>query len=162
MEIRPIDHNNYPCVQEIYLEGIRTGTATFETTAPPWEQWDNNHLEFGRIAAYGDHKILGWAALTPASDRCVYGGVAEISVYVSEKTRGKGVGEFLLRELVRISEENGLWTLQAGIFRENKASIALHEKCGFRIIGYREKIGKLGGVWHDNLNLERRSKKVGL
>lgn len=148
-------------VREIYLEGIRTGHATFETTAPEWPQWDNAHLAHSRFVAVEDAQVIGWAALTPVSGRCVYAGVAEVSVYVSEAARGKKVGTLLLEHLIRSSEERGIWTLQAGIFPENAASVHLHEKSGFRVIGRRERIGKLGGVWRDTILLERRSKTVG-
>ncbi len=162
MEIRPITKNNYSEVADIYGEGIATGVATFETSIPNWYKWNSSHLDFARIAAYESDKILGWASLSPVSDRCVYGGVAEVSVYVSADARGKGVGVFLMEQLVKLSEENNIWTLQSGIFRKNKASIELHKKCGFRIIGYRERIGLLHGEWLDNVLLERRSKKIGI
>ena len=162
METRIINQTTYPDVSRIYMEGIETGIATFETQAPSWESWDQSHLSFGRIVAHRDAETLGWAALSPVSSRCVYGGVAEVSVYVKNSAKGQGVGKFLLKELITISEEHNIWTLQSGIFRENVASIALHEKCGFRIIGYKEKIGKLKGEWKDNILLERRSKIVGI
>ncbi len=162
MELSVITERIYPQIRSIYEEGIETGLATFETKSTEWEPWNASHLAYGRQAAVQEGEVLGWAALTPVSSRCVYGGVAELSVYVASKARGKGVGTFLLENLIAESEENGIWTLQAGIFKENKASIALHEKCGFRIIGYREKIGKLGNEWKDNVILERRSKIVGI
>jgi phosphinothricin acetyltransferase len=149
-------------VRSIYLEGIATGFATFETDAPAWEEWDAGHLEKIRLVARGaDDMILGWAALSPVSDRCVYGGVAEVRVYVGEQGRGRGVGRALLEALIEASEQNGIWTLQAGVFPENIASIKLHLSCGFREVGRRERIGKLNGVWRDTLLLERRSEKVG-
>jgi phosphinothricin acetyltransferase len=155
--------SDYPAVRAIYLEGIATGLATFETDAPSWEKWDADHLKECRLAAKDENgEIVGWAALVPVSGRCVYAGVAEISIYVAEKARGKGVGKALLNELIRESEKAGLWTLQAGIFAENEASIRLHEKCGFRSVGKRERIGQLYGVWKDTVLLERRSDKVGL
>jgi L-amino acid N-acyltransferase YncA len=162
MEIVEITEVNFNVVSAIYLEGIATGLATFETKAPEWQQWDKSHLPFGRIAALTNNQMLGWAAMSPVSDRCVYGGVAEVSVYVSEKSRGTGVGKNLLNQLIAISEGNGIWTLQSGVFKENKASIALHEKCGFRVIGYKEKIGQLNGIWLDNVLLERRSTIIGI
>lgn len=162
MEFIAVTEENYPELVQIYQQGIATGMATFETSAPPYEEWDKAHLPFGRILAVEDQKILGWASLAKVSDRCVYGGVAENSIYVTPSAQGKGVGTKLLLKLIEISEANGIWTLQCGIMRANKASIALHEKCGFRIIGYREKIGKLQGVWKDNIILERRSTKVGI
>jgi len=162
MKLIEISKENYPEVARIYGEGLLTGTATFETTIPSWEKWDAGHLPFGRIMAVEENNNLGWAALSPVSSRCVYGGVAEVSVYVSDSARGNGVGEFLLKKLIEISEENNIWTLQSGIFRENVPSHKLHIKCGFREIGYKEKVGQLRGVWKDNVLLERRSKIVGI
>ncbi len=161
MKLIDISEENFPEVARIYGEGLATGTATFETTIPYWEKWNNGHLSFGRILVVKENQYLGWAALSPVSSRCVYGGVAEVSVYVSESARGKGVGEFLLKNLIEISEANDIWTLQSGIFRDNTASHKLHMKCGFREIGYKEKVGQLHGVWKDNVLLERRSKIVG-
>lgn len=157
-----ISEENYPEVARIYGEGLLTGTATFETTIPDWKKWNEGHLSFGRIIAEKDNFFLGWAALSPVSSRCVYGGVAEISVYVSDSKRGKGIGAFLLKNLIEISESNNVWTLQSGVFRENITSHNLHIKFGFQEIGYKEKIGKLHGEWKDNLLLERRSKVVGV
>lgn len=149
-------------VSRIYEEGLRTGNATFQTSAPEWEEWDSSHIKTCRLLAVENENILGWAALTPVSGRCVYGGVAEISVYVSEDARGKGVGKSLLKSLIEDSEANGFWTLQAGIFPENIASIKIHESAGFRMIGKREKIGRMNGQWRDTVLLERRSKTVGI
>ena len=162
MEIKDIEAKYYSKVAEIYLEGIATGQATFETTAPTWENWDKAHLQTCRIAAFEDGQMLGWAALSPVSGRCVYAGVAEVSVYVSHNFRGKGIGKILLTELIKASEADGIWTLQSGTFRENIASIELHEKCGFRQIGYREKVGCMNGIWRDTILLERRSVSVGV
>ena len=149
-------------VRSIYLEGIATGVATFETTAPAWEKWDAGHFKRMRLVARSEAgAVLGWAALSPVSDRCVYGGVAEVSVYVAEAGRGRGVGRALLDALVEASEQNGIWTLQAGVFPENAASIKLHLRCGFREVGRRERIGKLNDAWRDTLLLERRSSNVG-
>jgi L-amino acid N-acyltransferase YncA len=147
-------------VRSIYLEGIATGHATLETEAPSWEKWDGGHLAKGRLVARSGETIAGWAALSPVSRRPVYSGVAEVSVYVGEKYRGRGVGSLLLGALVEASEQNGIWTLQAGIFPENTASIALHQRHGFREVGRRERIGKLNGVWRDVVLLERRSRVV--
>lgn len=149
-------------VAKIYRQGIETGMATFEKKVPSWEAWDGNHIKECRIIAKEVDKVIGWAALSNVSSRCVYGGVAEVSVYVGTANRGMGVGELLLKNLIDQSEKLGYWTLQSGIFPENKKSIELHQKAGFRIIGYREKIGQLDGVWKDNILMERRSKKVGL
>lgn len=157
--MRPED---WPAVRAVYVEGIRTGSATFETDAPDWEAWHAAHLPDCRLAARLNGVVAGWAALTPVSGRCVYAGVAEVSVYVAEAARGQGIGRALLAALVSESERCGLWTLQAGILRENTASIALHERCGFRLVGYRERLGQLNGVWRDVLLMERRSAAVGV
>lgn len=162
MTFQAIAEHNFPSVLEIYQEGINTGMATFETSLPSWTSWDEAHLNYGKIVAVEGKEVLGWAALSGVSNRCVYGGVAEVSVYVASKHQGKGVGKSLLKELISISEKNDIWTLQSGIFPENKGSIILHEKCGFRTIGFREKIGKLKGKWKDNVLMERRSRVVGL
>ena len=154
--------SDWEAVKEIYEEGIATGNATFQQSAPTWEEWNNHHLTHSRIVAKEGDNILGWAALTPVSGRCVYAGVAEVSVYVSDKARGKGLGKQLLQKLIEESEANNIWTLQAGIFPENTPSIKIHEACGFRIFGKRERIGRMNGVWRDNLVLERRSKTVGI
>ncbi len=162
LELGKIEASNFCKVGEIYTEGIATGMATFETSVPSWEDWDKAHMDIGRIVALENGVVLGWAALSPVSSRCVYGGVAEVSVYVAAEARGKGVGKYLLNQLIQISEENGLWTLQSGIMKANVASIALHEKCGFRTIGYRERVGQLNGQWKDNVLMERRSTVVGV
>jgi L-amino acid N-acyltransferase YncA len=151
---------HWPKVSKIYKEGILTGMATFEKEIPSWEDWDSNHLKVCRIIASVNGDIVGWAALSPVSSRCVYGGVGEVSVYVGQEFRGNRIGEKLLIKLISESEKNGLWTIQSGIFPENITSIKLHEKVGFRRIGYREKIGELNGIWKDNILLERRSKLV--
>jgi len=153
--------NDWPAVAEIYKEGIATGYATFELEVPDYKHWDKAHLSSCRLVALVDQTVVGWAALSPVSSRCVYGGVAEVSVYIAMAQRGKGLGEKLLNQLIQASEEAGLWTLQAGIFPENAGSIQIHEKTGFRLIGKRERIGKLHGVWKDNLIYERRSNHVG-
>jgi L-amino acid N-acyltransferase YncA len=160
--VREMFPNDWERVKSIYEQGIETGVATFETTTPTWEKWDSGHLKYGRLVATINNSVVGWAALSPVSSRCVYGGVAELSVYTSDKHRGKGVGKKLLQQLIAESETNGIWTLQAGIFQENEASVKLHEGVGFRIIGIREKIGKLKGTWRNNYILERRSKIVGI
>lgn len=158
MQFVEIYKENYNQVAEIYKEGIATNVATFETIVPDWETWNDKFLSLGRIALKENNQILAWASLSAVSKREVYKGVAEVSVYVKASERGKGLGVIILNELVRISENNNIWSLQASIFRENKASIVIHKKCGFRIIGYKEKIAQLNGVWHDNIILERRSK----
>ena len=162
MQIRKMTSDDWQQVQRIYQDGIQTGIATFETHVPDWESWDRAHLDVGRLVAEDGKRILGWVALSPVSSRCIYGGVAEVSVYIGPASRGKGVGFKLMSELVEISESEGFWTLQAGLFPENKASLALHKKSGFRVIGFREKIGRLNGLWRDNVILERRSKLVGV
>jgi L-amino acid N-acyltransferase YncA len=155
---------DWPEVRAIYLEGIKTGIATFERSAPAWEDWDANHLGSCRLVARAReaNSVMGWAALAPVSRRHVYRGVTEVSVYVSEKARGRGLGRALLRALIEASEECGIWTLQAGIMSENEASLKLHRRCGFREVGKRERIGKLGDTWHDVVLMERRSKRVGI
>ena len=149
-------------VAAIYAEGIATGFATFETTVPEYEAWDDAHMQTCRIVATSNEKVLGWAALSLVSSRCVYGGVAEVSVYVAKDSRGMGVGKLLLELLITKSESAGLWTIQSGIFPENEGSIELHTKAGFRYIGKRERVGKLNGEWKDNLLFEKRSKKIGI
>jgi L-amino acid N-acyltransferase YncA len=163
ISIETMHSSDWDRVQHIYLEGIATGLATFEQSSPEWPAWDAAHLPAPRLVARDpDGSLAGWAALSSVSSRCVYGGVAEVSVYVAESQRRRGVGLLLLNALVEQSEAAGLWTLQAGIFPENTASLALHHRCGFRTVGCREKLGQLGGVWRDVLLLERRSRTVGL
>lgn len=162
MTITNMTENHWPAVRGIYESGIATGNATFQTEAPGWDDWDKGHIKNCRLVAVEGDQVLGWAALSPVSSRCVYAGVAEVSVYVHPDARGKGVGRQLLNALILESEANNYWTLQAGIFPENMASIILHEKLGFRQVGRREKIGQMQGVWRDTLLLERRSHKVGV
>ncbi len=162
MEIKSLEVHHWNEVKRIYEEGIATRNATFESSAPSWELWNEAHLKQSRFVVVDEEIVTGWAALTPVSDRCVYAGVAEISVYVSESYRGMKIGNMLLQQLIESSEKEGIWTLQAGIFPENKASIALHKRNGFQLIGTRQKIGKMGNVWRDTLLLERRSKTVGV
>lgn len=150
-------------VAKIYKEGIATGFATFEIKVPDYQDWDKAHLIIGRLVAEENGVLLGWTALSPVSSRCVYGGVAEVSIYVSSKARGKGIGKKLMQRLIEESESKGYWTLQSGIFPENEASIRLHEKVGFRFLGKRERIGKTAqGIWKDNLLFEKRSKIIGI
>jgi phosphinothricin acetyltransferase len=147
-------------VADIYRAGIETGDATFETDVPAWDAWDRSHLPALRFVARGDNGVVGWAALSPVSDRCVYEGVAEVSIYIDTAVRGQGIGSALLTALVEESERAGIWTLQTGIFPENVVSIELHKRCGFRIVGTREKLGRMGARWRDVLMLERRSTVV--
>jgi phosphinothricin acetyltransferase len=160
--IKPMGREHWPEVLRIYREGIATGNATFEVEAPSWEKWDGSHLPNCRLIAQEESKILGWAALSPVSSRRVYAGVVEVSAYVAEAARGKGIGKSLLSALIESSEDCGVWTLQAGIFPENTASITLHKSLGFREVGRRERIGKMGDAWRDVVLLERRSAKVGI
>ncbi len=148
-------------VRAIYLEGIATGHATFETDAPSWEDWDAAHRRFARLVVRDDQRISGWAALSPVSRRQAYAGVAEVSVYVAANHRNAGIGRALLDALITESEKNGIWTLQAVVFPENAATIALHLRCGFREVGRRERIGKLNGELRDTILLERRSALIG-
>jgi L-amino acid N-acyltransferase YncA len=161
-EITFMQHDDWPAVRQIYAEGIATGNATFETELPNWEKWNSTHRPDCRLVARKGKQILGWAALSPVSSRRVYAGVAEVSVYVGSSSHGHGVGTALLKALIEHSERNGIWTLQAGIFPENFASIALHKTYGFREVGIRHRIGKLGEVWRDTMLLERRSLIVGV
>jgi len=161
-QIRAMTQGDWEAVRVIYLAGIATGQATFETEAPTWTIWDNSHLNAPRLVAISEEFPAGWAALGPASKRAVYAGVAEVSVYVAEQMRGMGMGGLLLKALVKGSEENGIWTLQASIFPENSASISLHHSCGFREVGRRERIAQMNGVWRDTLLFERRSKIAGV
>jgi L-amino acid N-acyltransferase YncA len=152
---------DWPQVRSIYVEGISTGHATFETEPPTWEQWHSSHLPKGRLVAKAGDVIFGWAALSPVSSRSAYSGVAEVSIYVGAGYRGREIGRALLDALVGLSEQLGIWTLQAGIFPENRSSLALHKRFGFREIGTRERIGQLNGIWRDVVLLERRSRVVG-
>ena len=152
----------WPEVRRIYEQGIATRNATFATEAPDWTEWDGRHLPTCRLVALRDGEIIGWAALSAVSSRHVYRGVQEVSVYIAESARGQGIGSQLLTALVAESERNGIWTLQAGIFAENTASIRLHERAGFRLVGRRERVGCLHGQWRDTILMERRSKSVGV
>ncbi len=158
-ELTPAD---WDAVCAIYEEGIATGNATIETEPPSWDVWNKRHLPHCRIAARAGGTLIGWAALSPVSVRVAYAGVTEVSVYVSERTRAQGVGTALLKAIVEASESRGIWTVQAGIFPENEASLALHKKLGFRLIGTRQRLGKLNGTWRDVVLLERRSTTVGI
>jgi phosphinothricin acetyltransferase len=157
--VRELRLDDWPAVRAIFEEGIRSG-ATFETEPPSWEAWDAAHPEL-RLVAEDEGAVVGWAALSPYSARRCYRGVGDVSVYIGEAARGSGVGRLLLEELVDHSERAGYWTLNAGVFPENEASLRLHEACGFRLIGVREHLAQLDGVWRDAVWLERRSKLVG-
>lgn len=159
--IENMTEQDWPAVRDIYAEGINTGNATFEKSPPEWSSWDADHLRACRLVARSGGSVLGWAALSPVSDRCVYAGVAEVSVYIAERARGQRVGSRLLDALVKASEREGIWTLQAGIFPENIPSIELHKRQGFRIVGTREKLGLMNGRWRDVLLMERRSTESG-
>ena len=161
IDLQPLQPSDWPAIKAIYEEGIATRNATFEDDAPAWEEWDSSHLREGRLVARRGGDVVAWAALTGVSGRCVYSGVAEVSIYVAARARGSGIGTGLLQALIRESESRGFWTLQAGIFPENEASVALHKKCGFRIVGTRERMGRMDGRWRDVLLLERRSAAVG-
>ncbi len=152
--MKPAD---WSLVQAIYVEGIASGQATFETEAPDWKQWDEAHHSIGRLVARRGDTVVGWAALSPASRRRCYAGVAEVSVYVTSNAQGQGVGRQLLEALIAVSEQHGIWTLQGGTFAENETSLRLQRRCGFREIGRRERIAQLQGVWRDTVLTERRS-----
>jgi L-amino acid N-acyltransferase YncA len=151
---------HWPGVARIYEEGIATGNATFETEVPTWERWDGVHLSDHRLVALRGGEVIGWIAVVPVSDRCVYGGVVEHSVYVAEAARGQGIGQRLLEHLIASTEAAGIWTIQTGIFPENKGSVRLHERVGFEVVGQRKRLGKLKGQWRDVLLLERRSETI--
>ncbi len=160
--IEKMKDNDWPIVRLIYQEGIATGDATFETDVPEWEKWDESHLKECRLVARVGNEIVGWAALSPVSGRCVYSGVAEVSLYIKSSARNHGIGKELLKAVVQESERIGIWTLQSGTFPENAASMAIQKTCGFREVGVREKIGCMNGKWRDVILTERRSKIVGV
>ena len=162
MRIREMRPEDWEVVAAIYKEGIDTKISTFQSTVPTYEEWDKSHIKTCRLVAEEDGKVVGWAALSAYSSRCVYSGVAEVSIYIKADSRGKQIGEKLLLELITQSEKEGIWTLQSGIIEINKASIALHKKTGFRMVGYREKIAKdHNGVWQNTVLMERRSAVIG-
>ena len=161
MNIINMEPKHWEPVRKIYEEGIATGNATFQTSSPSWEEWDKAHSAKPRLVAVDNNEVMGWAALTPVSGRCVYAGVGEVSVYVRAAARGKGIGKKLLLALIEESEKENFWTLQAGIFPENTTSLSIHKACGFRIIGTRERIGQINGVWRDTVLLEKRSPTTG-
>jgi L-amino acid N-acyltransferase YncA len=160
MELDALRPDDWPAVRAIYEAGIATGNATFDTAAPGWEAWDAAHLAEHRLVARQDGRVLGWTALAPVSDRCCYAGVAEDSIYVAPEAQGQGVGRALLAAVVASAEQGGIWTVQTGIFPENQASVRLHQACGFRVVGVRERLGRLHGRWRDVLLLERRSPAI--
>lgn len=160
--IEKMKREDWPDVRNIYQEGIDTGNATFQAKAPEWEEWNKNHLHDCRLVARVQGQVVGWVALSPVSGRCCYSGAAEVSLYVKASARGKGIGKALLQELIEQSEAAGIWTLQGCSFRENAASLALQKACGFREVGFRERIGRLNGVWKDVVLMERRSKVAGI
>lgn len=161
LKFRSLTITDWEQVAQIYQQGIQTGNATFEREVPNWNEWNKSHMPHCRIVAELNSTITGWAALSAVSNRCVYGGVAEVSVYIHPKFFGQKIGTQLLEKLILESEKQGIWTLQAGIFPENIASIKIHKKLGFREIGFRERIGKMNGVWRNTILLERRSNIVG-
>ena len=160
VELRPLEPGDWPSVAEIYWDGMRDGLATFETEVPTWEVWDARHLDDHRLVADLMGEVVGWAALSPASQRQCYRGVVENSVYVARQARGLGIGRALLGALIARAERGGIWMIQTSIFPENRTSLALHEKCGFRVVGTRERIAKRDGIWRDTVFLERRSPHV--
>lgn len=162
LKIRTFKEQDWASVSTIYAEGIATGIATFETEVPSFDVWDKKFIKTCRLVAEIDHQVVGFAVLSQVSNRKVYKGVAEVTIYISESKRGQGIGKQLLNALISESENQGFWTLQAGIFSLNKPSIELHKNCGFRVVGIREKIGKRDGKWLDNHFLEKRSNSVGL
>jgi L-amino acid N-acyltransferase YncA len=160
VELRPLEPRDWAAVEDIYWDGMRGGLATFETEVPAWETWDAAHLDGHRLVADLMGDVVGWAALSPVSMRRCYAGVVENSVYVARQAQGLGIGRALLERLIAGAEAAGIWTIQTSIFPENRASLALHERCGFRVIGTRERIAKRDGVWRDTVFLERRSAAV--
>ncbi|WP_010098329.1 GNAT family N-acetyltransferase [Ornithinibacillus scapharcae] len=160
--ITSMDPFDWDQVEAIYVEGIQTGNATFDIAPPMWKDWDRGHLRHCRLVARENNQVVGWAALSQSVHKEAYSGVAEVSIYISQDVAGKGVGTMLLEELIRSSEEHGFWTLQALIFPENKASLQLHTKLGFEVVGTRKRVGKLHGQWRDVVFLERRSTIVGV
>jgi L-amino acid N-acyltransferase YncA len=162
LSIRTITAGDWPEVRRIYAEGIATGSATFDSEIPEWPEWSAKHLAAARIIAERGGAIVGWAALMPVSPRACYAGVAEVSVYVGDEARGRGVGQALLTALIAESEAAGIWTLFSSIQADNPVSVTLHETCGFRMIGRREKLAQRNGVWQDTFNMERRSRVVGV
>jgi L-amino acid N-acyltransferase YncA len=158
--IRKLREEDWPAVRAIYEQGIAGRNATFETVAPSWKSWDGAHNAEHRLVAEEDGRVVGWASLAPVSERCCYAGIAENSVYVADDAQGRGVGRALLERIAADAEATGIWTIEAGVFPENEASIRLHERCGFRVVGVRERLGRLDGVWRDVVLRERRSPSI--
>ncbi|WP_067726987.1 GNAT family N-acetyltransferase [Oceanobacillus damuensis] len=154
--LRTIKKEDWESVKNIYIQGMETRNATFETEAPSWENWDRNHLDNGRFVACIDEKIVGWVALSPYSSRYVYRGVAELSIYIDSTFKNKGIGSLLMKSIINYGKEQRMWTLQSSIFPENRASLAMHKKFGFSEVGRREKIAQLDGVWRDVILLEKK------
>lgn len=161
IELIPLHPEHCAAVLEIYREGLQTGKATFNTEVPSWDSWDKNYHQHSRIVAMENGQVIGWIAISPVSSRAYYNGVSEFSIYIAGAQRGKGVGNVLMQRMIEESEDNGIWTLYSSTFETNTASIELQKKYGFRVIGYRERIAQLNGVWHNTIVLERRSKKTG-
>jgi phosphinothricin acetyltransferase len=161
MTIDAMAAGDWPAVRAIYEEGIATGLGTFETAAPPWDDWNAARLPHSRLVVRDHGQVIAWAALSPVSTRACYAGVAEVGIYVAASARRKGVGRALLQALIDSAEQHGIWTLQGSTFAENAASISVQQRCGFRLVGRRERIGKRDGLWRDTVLLERRSSKVG-
>jgi len=160
--IRIMEDSDSDKVLEIYKMGIETKNATFEINIPSWQDWNSNHLNHSRFIIETEGIMAGWVALSPVSKRDAYRGVAEISIYIHNAFRGKGLGSLLMKKVIESSEDNGIWTLFAVVFPENRESVQLHRKHGFRIIGLREKISRIDDIWRDTVLLERRSKKTGI
>lgn len=156
LEVRPFRDDDWPAVRAIYSQGIATGSATFETDVPALERWTAAHPPEYRLVATQGGEVVGWVAASPVSDRCAYAGVVEHSVYVDARVRGQGIGRRLLDALIERADASGIWTIQSGVFPENVASLKVHQRCGFRVVGTRERIGQLNGTWRDVLLIERR------
>jgi L-amino acid N-acyltransferase YncA len=160
VEIRALTRADWPRVEAIYAEGIATGNATFDTEPPSWDEFDAARLPEHRFVAVENGEVVGWIAVSPTSSRRCYAGVVENSVYVAEAARGRGVGRALMDALLASTDAAGIWTIETGVFPENRATLALHERAGFRVVGRRERIAQLDGVWRDTLLLERRSASI--
>ncbi|MFP7254657.1 GNAT family N-acetyltransferase [Terribacillus goriensis] len=154
--VREMVRSDWECVRDIYKRGIDGGNATFETNTPTWEQWNNSKLQYGRLVVEIDKEIVGWVALSPYSSRQVYKGVVEVGIYIDPDFQGNGIGSALIESVLNVCEKKGVWTVQAGIFPENVASLALHQKFGFRMVGRRERIAQLNDKWRDVMLLEKR------